>query len=134
MVKMVEYFQKMYKNSSNDFYEFTKQNLKDSKKMFVVTANPETLMIAEENLNLKKALLDNKTTLIADGIGVVKGAKILNYNINETIPGIELCTKLFEYCNEYNKSIFLFGAKDNVIKKLVVTINVKYPNLNICRI
>lgn len=129
---MIKYFEKIYKGSKNEFHKLVKKNLKSDTKMFVVTANPETLMIAEEDDNLRKALLDNNTTIIADGIGVVKGAKMLSYNIEETIPGVELCSKLFEYCNELKKSIFLLGAKDEIVSKLVNIINSKYPNAIIC--
>lgn len=122
------YFEKIYKNSSTEFNNLVKKNILNNIKMFIVTANPETLMIAEENDNLKNALLDKDTTIIADGIGVVKGAKMLNYNIEETIPGVELCSKLFEYCNELKKSIFLFGAKEEIVKKLTDVIKLKYPN------
>lgn len=99
--------------------------------MFIVTANPETIMIAEDNENFKKALLDEQTIIIPDGIGVVKGAKILGYNIKETIPGVELCTKLFENCNEFSKSLYLLGAKKEVLEKLVNVIKEKYPKINI---
>ena len=129
---MIKYFEKIYKGSKNEFHKLVRKNLKSDTKMFIVTANPETLMIAEEDDNLKKALLDNNTTIIADGIGVVKGAKMLNYNIEETIPGVELCSKLFEYCNELKKSIFLLGAKDEIVSKLVNIINSKYPNAIVC--
>lgn len=126
---MNEYFKKIYKNSSAEFNQIVKSSLTNDNKMFIVTANPETLMIAEENNNLKKALLDNNTTIIADGIGIVKGAKLLHHTINETIPGVELCSKLFEYCNELKKSIFLFGSKEEVTSKLVELIKSKYPDL-----
>lgn len=129
---MIKYFEKIYKGSKNEFHKLVRKNLKSDTKMFIVTANPETLMIAEEDDNFKKALLDNNTTIIADGIGVVKGAKMLNYNIEETIPGVELCSKLFEYCNELKKSIFLLGAKDEIVSKLVNIINSKYPNAIVC--
>lgn len=129
---MIEYFSKIYKNSAIKFHNLVKQNIINGKKMFIVTANPETLMIAENNSNFKKALLDDETTIIADGIGVVKGGKYLKFNIKETIPGIELCSKLFEYCNKLNKSIFLFGAKEDVVKKLAQVIHSEYPNINVC--
>lgn len=129
---MKKYFEKIYKDSKSNFYNLVNSNLKNNKKMFIVTANPETLMVAEKNNNLKNCLLDNRTTLIADGIGVVKGGKYLKYNIKETIPGIELCTKLFEYCNKLGKRIFLFGAKEDVVKKLTQVITSTYPNVNIC--
>lgn len=124
---MKEYFNKLYKGSKNDFYDLAKKNLISNKRMFVVTANPETLMTAENNCDFKKALLDDKTTIIADGIGIVKGAKMLGYTLPGTIPGVDVCSELFKYCNELNKSIFLFGAKKRC-KKLVDTIKQKYPN------
>lgn len=100
--------------------------------MFIVTANPETIMIAEKNSNLKNALLDKNTTIIPDGIGIVKGAKLLGYKVAETIPGVELCTQLLEYGNQLKKSIFLFGSKPEIISKLSVKIKQDYPNINIC--
>lgn len=129
---MVKYFEKIYSNSADSFYSIVKQNLQKDIKTFVVTANPETLMMAEKNGEFKEALLDNKTIIVPDGIGIVKGAKFLKYDIKETIPGVELCSKLFEYCSEFKKSIFLLGAKNDVLQKLVNVINLKYPNAKIC--
>ena len=40
--------------------------------------------------------------------------------------------KLLEYCNKLNKNIFLFGAQEDVLKKLVNVINLNYPNVHIC--
>ena len=96
--------------------------------MFIVTANPETIMLAENNKDFKKALLDDNTTIIADGIGIIKGSKILKCTIKETIPGVDLCTKLFEYCDELQKSVFLLGAKQEVVNRLVTVIHSNYPN------
>lgn len=128
---MKDYFEKIYKNSKNEFYDLVNINLKSNNKMFIITANPETLMTAENNTNFRSALLDNKTTIVADGIGVVKGGKYLKYNIKEIIPGVELCSELFEYCNTLNKSIFLFGATEDIVKKLVEVIKTNYPNVKI---
>lgn len=129
---MKEYFEKIYKCSANKFHNLVRQNIISEAKMFIVTANPETLMTAESNIDFRKALLDDNTTVIADGIGIVKGSKMLKYNIEETIPGVELCTKLFEYCNELKKSIFLLGSKEDVLKKLVNVVSTSYPNARIC--
>ena len=125
---MKEYFNKLYKGSKKEFYDLVKENLISDNRMFVVTANPETLMTAENDCNFKKALLDDKTTVIADGIGIIKGAKMLGYTLPGTIPGVDVCSELFKYCNELNKSIFLFGAKEEIVKKLVDKIKQKYPN------
>ncbi len=126
---MIEYFKKIYNGSSEYLYNILEENIKCNKKMFIVTANPETLMNAERNAKLRQALMDENTTIIADGIGIVKGSKILKCNIEENIPGIEICEKLLKICNENKKSIYLFGAQENVIEALVQNIKEKYHDI-----
>lgn len=126
---MKKLFDKLYFHGSNKFYNELKKWLKNNKKKFIVTANPETFMKSENDDEIKTLLLDKETLLVPDGIGIVKAAKMLNYNINERIPGIDIAQKLLEYGNELNKSIYLFGSKQEVIddmKKLIIN---KYPNL-----
>lgn len=125
---MKEYFNKIFNGSQNNFYKLIENNLKNNEKTFVVTANPETIMIAEENCDFKKCLLDNKTMIIADGIGIVKGANMLGYPLKERIPGVELAVKLLEYCNTYKKSICLFGSTDDVITKMNNIIKERFPD------
>lgn len=128
---MREYFEKIYSDTEDSFHEIVKNNIKNEKKMFIVTANPETLMIAEENEEFKKCLLDKETVIVPDGIGVVKGAKMCGYPIKETITGVELAKKIFTICNEEKKSIFLFGAKPEVIVKMEEMLNRDYPDVQI---
>ena len=129
-----KYLEKTYNKSKDSFHKLVKENLKDDKKMFIVTANPETLMIAEDNDEFQKILLDKKTIIVPDGIGVLKGAQMLGIDMKETITGVELCSKLFEYLNEMKKSLCLFGAKREVIEKLKEVIEKKYPNIKLLRI
>lgn len=129
-----KYIEKTYNKSKDSFHNLVKENLKNDEKMFIVTANPETLMIAEDNKEFSKVLLDEKTIIVPDGIGVLKGAKMLGIDMKETITGVELCAKLFEYLNEMNKSLCLFGAKKEVVEKLKEVINEKYPNINLLKI
>ena len=129
---MKEYFEKIYKGTTEEFYNLVKENLINEKKTFVVTENPETIMIAEENKALKEAVLSKESLVIPDGIGIIKGAKILGYNqINKTITGIEFVKNLLENCNKYKKSIFLFGAKKKVIDALVNKIKKEYADIKI---
>ena len=115
---MREYFDRVYNKGKKNFYTFLEDKMKKNEKTFVVTANPETLMIANDNDKFKKCLLDDNTIIVPDGIGVLKGANMLGYKIPETITGVELCTELFEYGNKHKKSIYLFGAKPEVVELL----------------
>lgn len=126
---MEKLFNRLYNKEANSFYEILKNNLKQEKRMFIVTANPETFMISEKDDEMKKILLDKNVTLVPDGIGIVKAAKMIDYNIKERITGIDIANKLLEYGNELNKSIYLFGAKQEVIDSMKVVLKDKYPNL-----
>ena len=59
---MRKLFDKLYKKSAQSFYEILSDNLKNNKKTFVVTANPETFMISEKNEDVRKMLLDKQVS------------------------------------------------------------------------
>lgn len=125
------YIKKVYRDGKKSFVQILEGNIKNDKKTFIVTANPETLMIANKNQEFDKCLIDGNTIIVPDGIGVVKGANLLSYNIKETITGVELCSDIFRILNDNSKSIYLFGAKREVVEKLENKLKLEYPNLNI---
>lgn len=126
---MKKLFDKLYKDSASSFYKIVKDNLINEKKMFIVTANPETFMKSETDLELKKLLDDDNTTLVPDGIGIVKAARSINYSVCERITGIDIAVKLLEYANEFKKSLYLFGAKKEVIEGMKDVLANKYPGI-----
>lgn len=128
---MKELFDRLYKKSSNSFYEILSNNLEKNEKMFVVTANPETFMISEKDEEVNNMLLDDRTIMVPDGIGVLKAGKKLGYNIEERITGIDIANKLLDFGNEKNKTIYLFGSKQEVIDSMKIVIEEKYPNLKL---
>lgn len=128
---MNEYFKRIYTDSAEEFYTMLKQSLLKDKKEFIVTANPETFMKSFDDEELKKLILDKDNILVPDGVAIVKSARILGYNVNERITGVDIAYKLLEYGNELKKSIYLFGAKQEVIDSMKEVIKNKYSNLKI---
>ena len=128
---MRKLFDKLYKKSAQSFYEILSDNLKNNKKTFVVTANPETFMISEKNEDVRKMLLDKETVMVPDGIGVLKAGKKIGYNIEERITGIDIANELLKFGNEQKKSIYLFGSKQEVINTMKILIKEQYPNLKL---
>lgn len=128
---MKTFFDKLYKGSRSDFFSLVEEHLTDEKRMFVVTANPEIFMQADEKEDLQKLLLSPEATLIADGIGIVKGAGILGVRVQERIPGVELAEFLLAACHENRKSVYLFGAKREVLDALCKVCSEKYPDLTV---
>ncbi len=128
---MINFFNKLYKGTCEDFLSIVRNNLANEQKMFIVTANPEAFMFGQSDETVKELLLNDNTTVVADGIGIVKGGKKIGIDIAERIPGIEIAEKLLEYGSELNKTAFFLGAKQEVIDALCQVVNQKYSGLKI---
>lgn len=130
---MKDYFKKLYQYGTDKFYSLAKDSLKHNKKMFVVTANPETFMYGTKDRKFNELLLDDNTTLVPDGIGIVKAARMLDYDIKERITGIDLASFLLNECNDNGYKLALLGAKEEVITALQEKIKKDYPNIIIVK-
>lgn len=128
---MKEILEKMYKNSFESFCNVMISTLNKKQKMFIITANPETLMLSKRDIELNTMLHDNNSIIVPDGIGIVKAAKIKGINIQERITGIDIVQFLFEYANKEKLKVYLFGSKQEVIEKMKKVINKKYKNVDL---
>lgn len=128
---MKKYFDKIYKGDFKAFIADLENNVKKNTKTFVITANPETLMIGTENPVFDVILKSKDTIIVPDGIGVVKAANILGIPLKERVTGVEIVQELFRILNEEKKSIYFLGAKREVIDALVAKVKVDYPDMKI---
>lgn len=128
---MKSYFNKIYKKNFKSFITDLTKWVEQEKKTFVITANPETLMIGQDNKKFDEILKSDKTIIVPDGIGVVKAANILGYPLTERITGVEIVQELFEILNNTGRSLYLLGAKEEVISQLVKKIEKEYKNINV---
>lgn len=128
---MKKLFKRLYNKSADSFYQLMRNNLEKEKKMFIVTANPETFMMSEKDRELEELLNDKETILVPDGIGIVKASRMLDYDVKERITGIDIANKLLDYGNELKKTIYLFGAKQEVIDSMLRVLKTNYPNLKV---
>ncbi len=102
----------------------------EHKAYYVVTPNPEIVMLARENEGMLSAV-KSAELVIADGIGVIYGAKILGKPLKDRIPGIDFTSALLEKMNSEGRSLFLFGAKPGVADKAAENLSLKYPGIKI---
>lgn len=126
---MREYFNRLYGKGFDEFDIKLLELLEHDTKSFIVTANPETFMIAEKDADMRRLLLDQDTLMIPDGIGIVKAAQMLKYDIKERITGIDVAYRLLEHGNKLHKKVYLFGAEQEVIEDLKKVVRKKYPGL-----
>lgn len=128
---MRELLEKIYNKSQNEFFDLLEKNIKNEEKMFVVTANPETLMIGVNNSDFHQVLKDEKVTITPDGIGVVKALSALSIEVNGRITGVDISKHLLKTGNDNHKSVYLYGAKPEVLEALVSKLGTDCPNLTI---
>ena len=95
---------------------------------YVVTPNPEIVMLAKESPALKAALA-GADIVLPDGAGIVKGAAILGRPMKEKVPGIDFACGVMARLAERGGSVYLFGAKPGVAEAAAETLRTKFPGL-----
>jgi N-acetylglucosaminyldiphosphoundecaprenol N-acetyl-beta-D-mannosaminyltransferase len=111
-----------------DILSIIEKNIDSSRKTFVVTANPEIVMHAKNHPDYMETV-SKSDMVIADGIGVIIGSKILKTPLPERVAGFDLLTELLRRGNEKNWRVFFLGAKDEVLQEAVGNVKNDYPNL-----
>lgn len=95
---------------------------------YIVTPNPEMIMYAQKD-HAFAAVLSEASLSLADGIGVIYGAKLLHSPLKEKIPGIDFATNLMERMAKEHMSVFLYGAKPGVSSAAGKRLAEAYPGL-----
>ncbi|NCB74674.1 MAG: glycosyltransferase [Clostridia bacterium] len=97
---------------------------------YIVTPNPEIVMLSRQDPNLLSAV-NHASIVLPDGIGIVKGAKILGTPLKEKIPGIEFAETLFSLMAKRRMSVFLLGAKPQVAEEAARHLKERFKGLNV---
>lgn len=126
---MKEILKKVFNQSCNEYYKILIDSLKKEKKLFIITANPEIIMHSQKDDVIMQMLNDENTSIVPDGIAVVKAANMVENKVTERITGVDIAEKLLEYSNDLNKKVYLLGAKQEVIDAMKKIISLKYPNI-----
>lgn len=80
----------------------------------IVSLNPENMIEATENPEFKR-VYDRAELIIADGIGILAAARILNVSVGEKVTGIGLMDMIVRKYPE--KRIVFVGAHHNAAQK-----------------
>lgn len=88
----------------------------DNKKGFIVAINPEKIMKAQDDDDLKK-LINSADIKIPDGTGVVIASKLRGGSIKSRVTGIDLMKNICFTSIDQGYKIFLLGGKKEVAKR-----------------
>jgi len=115
----------------NDVLELIIKGLvKNEKKYYIVTPNPEILVIANDDANYKK-VLNGAKLILPDGIGVMIASRLLLKPLRERIHGVDLMESL---CIEVSKqpiTVGFLGGGSNVAELTSECLCEKYLGLKV---
>jgi N-acetylglucosaminyldiphosphoundecaprenol N-acetyl-beta-D-mannosaminyltransferase len=94
----------------------------------VCTPNAEMLVNAQRNQDFKH-ILQNADMAIADGVGVLKAAKILGRPLRERVAGADLAEALLAELAAAGKSLFLYGGQPGIAIQAAAKLREKHPAL-----
>lgn len=100
------------------------------KKRFVVTPNPEILVLAQKDPELKR-ILNRADLALPDGVGVVWAAKFLGKPLKERVTGVDLLENLCRLAQKEGFTIGLIGGRPQVAVKTAECLQKKYPGLRV---
>ena len=87
--------------------------------------NAGKIVLMHQNAQLKQSVV-NADIINADGQGVVWASRILGQPIVERVTGIDLMDNLVKLASQKKYKIFFFGAKDDVLNKVISHYSDKY--------
>ncbi|SDK14147.1 WecB/TagA/CpsF family glycosyltransferase [Sediminibacillus albus] len=104
--------------------------LDNQQKSYIVTANPEIVMMAKENRSYKQMVMQ-ADFIIPDGTGIVMASKMIKNPIKERMPGFDLMTHLIGYAEDKKLSCYFLGASEQVNNKMVEKLKELHPYLKV---
>lgn len=128
---MEEYLRRVFPGSEEEFTKKAAAAMANGERLFVVTANPEILMAAKKDEKVRSLLLSEEVEIVPDGVSVVKAMQLLGLPVTQRIAGVDLADKLLHTAGRTGKSVYLLGAKEEVVSALTKKLKAHYPSLTI---
>lgn len=94
-------------------------------KYYIVTPNPEFVVVAQKDLEFKK-VLNGADLAVADGVGLK-----LAGDVESIIPGVDLLERLCKEASEKGFTVGFLGGMEGVAKKASERLQKKYPGLKV---
>lgn len=97
----------------------------------IATANPEMIMMAQDNPSLASSLAD-ADMVVPDGVGAV-WALNRRYALAQTrVTGFDLTQNILALCAKEGYRVFFFGSAPGVAVSAKLTAESMYPGLTVC--
>ena len=93
------------------------QDTLQRKRNFVVTANAEIIMMAQDDKDYKTLLAETADLILPDGAGTVWAGNYLGYTVPERVAGYDLYLRLLEEAARNKIPVYFFGGKPGIAEE-----------------
>jgi len=112
--------------------EAAKSFIAENKVRAIYTPNAEIMQkCIEDKTGGLFEVINSADMLIPDGAGVVLASKMLKTPLKQKVAGIDLAYNLINYLDETGGTLFLLGARPEIVEKAAGNLNAKHPNLKV---
>ena len=105
-------------------------SLRSRQRMLVGVVNAAKIVKLRHDDQLRRSLLECDV-LLADGQSVVWASRLLRQRLPERVAGIDLFERLLQLADRRGRSVYLLGAKPEVLAVLQRRISDRFPSLTI---
>ena len=110
--------------------ELCNSSIQEQERLVIGVVNAAKIVRMQKQPQLRDAVL-GADLVLADGMSVVWASRILGQPLPERVAGIDLFYSLLDLANKHNYCVYLLGAEQNVLDKVIERINETYPNVGI---
>ena len=103
----------------------------DGRRHYIVTPNPEIVIAARKDNELKH-ILNGADLAIPDGVGIVWASKILcgaDSKIVQRVAGVDLMERICDLAAHRGWSVFFLGAGPTIARQCAQELQERYPGL-----
>lgn len=100
-------------------------------KVNIISGNPEVLYNGLSDTMLKENFNAETSVIIPDGVGTIIASKIVKAPVKQKIAGIDVVREVIIKANTEGKSIYLLGAKQEILERCIENIKKEFPRLKI---
>lgn len=128
---LVDSLKQIFPGTAEEYFARGEKALLSGERLFIITANPEILMHGERDKTVEHLLRSGVAEIVPDGISVVKAMNLCGLGAKERITGVDLADRFLQSAGKAGKSVFLLGAKEEVVSALAEKLKREYPEITV---
>lgn len=115
---------------AHEVVDIANEHIANRKKLLIGVINVAKIISMRKDPELRSSL-EGADLILADGVPIVWLSRMLGEPLPERVTGIDIMYKLLQQANESHYRVYFLGAKPEVLRKVIRTMQRDYPGIRI---